>query len=531
MRIRGYWAQGVIFLADIPAGSLPRGGVDDVFTATIASPLPYLFAEQRHADRQAREALFCSFNADLGFFERTVLGVTQASGARATVVGDARVSDPDPRATRNAGTRYVHGLAVTASGAAFHPKVVAVAGPERALVAVGSGNLSTGGWHLNKETWTVCTADKQRCPILIKQFAGWLRTLDSLCTITPQAVRGINSTATLLDDLANASTLVETGHELIHTSAARLLDQLPDGRAERLLLYAPFHDERAEAIRSLIFRFAPTRVTLAVQSDRRTVIQPDAIARMADELGVQLDVIEDSSKEYRHGKLIEVVDYEGTRWALTGSANLSARALLHSAEDGGNIELGIISRLHHSLFPEGSPIALCDVPAVRIKGSANRPATAVLIIAAVQSSDGLSVQFAKSPSVPVRILSSVGTNFDSWTEIGQVPAGMTEHVVAGVSLQGGTRIRGAWESDGGVHYGNLVFVTDPDLVLNRPGENASRGRATPPDPVDLITDPKLLGVWLAALDQLAAAPQSVTLPRVTGSGAPQGEKLTGHQAG
>ena len=112
---------------------------------------------------------------------------------------------------------------MTASGAAFHPKVVAVAGPERALVAVGSGNLSTGGWHLNKETWTVCTADKQRCPILIKQFAGWLRTLDSLCTITPQAVRGINSTATLLDDLANASTLVETGHELIHTSAARLL--------------------------------------------------------------------------------------------------------------------------------------------------------------------------------------------------------------------------------------------------------------------------------------------------------------------
>ena len=89
MRIRGYWAQGVIFLADIPAGSLPRGGVDDVFTATIASPLPCLFAEQRHADRQAREALFCSFNADLGFFERTVLGVTQASGARATVVGDA----------------------------------------------------------------------------------------------------------------------------------------------------------------------------------------------------------------------------------------------------------------------------------------------------------------------------------------------------------------------------------------------------------------------------------------------------------
>ena len=79
----------------------------------IASPLPFIFAEDKHGDRQAREALFCTFNADLGYFERTVLGVTQSTGARVTVVGDGRISDPDPRAARNAGTRYVHGLAVT----------------------------------------------------------------------------------------------------------------------------------------------------------------------------------------------------------------------------------------------------------------------------------------------------------------------------------------------------------------------------------------------------------------------------------
>ena len=172
------------------SGRSGRGVISLPDRLEIASPLPFLFEEDRHGDRQAREALFCTFNADLGYFERTVLGVTQSTGARVTVVGDGRISDPDPRAARNAGTRYVHGLAVTGSGSAFHPKVTVIAGPERAMVAVGSGNLSSGGWHLNKETWIVATADRERCPVIVAEVAGWLRTLDQVCAITPHAVQG-----------------------------------------------------------------------------------------------------------------------------------------------------------------------------------------------------------------------------------------------------------------------------------------------------------------------------------------------------
>ena len=185
----------------------------------IASPLPFLFEEDSYGDRQAREAIFCTFNADLGYFERTVLGVTQSAGARITVIGDGRVSDPDPRAARNAGTRYVHGLAVTGSGAAFHPKVTVIAGPERARVAVGSGNLSSGGWHLNKEIWTVATANPERCPAIVAEAAAWLRTLGQVCAITPYAVQGIGRTATLLEQLAAAATVVDTGHHLVHTTS------------------------------------------------------------------------------------------------------------------------------------------------------------------------------------------------------------------------------------------------------------------------------------------------------------------------
>ena len=65
-RARGRPGRGVISLPEL--------------VTWRSSPLPFIFAEDKHGDRQAREALFCTFNADLGYFERTVLGVTQSAG-------------------------------------------------------------------------------------------------------------------------------------------------------------------------------------------------------------------------------------------------------------------------------------------------------------------------------------------------------------------------------------------------------------------------------------------------------------------
>jgi len=73
-----------------------------------SAPLSFLIAEERQGNGQAREALFCSCNVDLGYFEQAVLSAAEATGARVTVVADARASDPDPRAAPGAGTRYVH---------------------------------------------------------------------------------------------------------------------------------------------------------------------------------------------------------------------------------------------------------------------------------------------------------------------------------------------------------------------------------------------------------------------------------------
>lgn len=71
-----------------------------------------------------------------------------------------------------------------------------------------------------------------------------------------------------------------------------------------------------------------------------------------------------------------------------------------------------------------------------------------------------------------------------------------------------------------------MFVTDPALVLNRPGERTTRDNARTPSPTSLITDPRLLEEWLGALSELAK-PHTV-LPRVTAPAVPRGES-TGDQ--
>jgi hypothetical protein len=298
---------------------------------------------------------------------------------------------------------------------------------------------------------------------------------------------------------------------------------LPSGTVEELFLYAPFHDPGAAAIHGLVERLTPRRVTLAVQSGCRTIIEPAAIGRVIDLLGVPLTVVEDIDKRYRHGKLVEAMAADGGRWALTGSANLSAAALLHAVGDGGNVEVGLVSTLPSSLFPTGQLVTLADVPAVSIRNSgADRAGGGVILLAATRTDAGLLVNFARPTHLPVRILASSYASFDTWSHLGVVPEGAADYLFPDIDLPGGSRVQATWDGPEGTVHGALVFVIDPDRVLERVGDSPAR-RPVVRDPIALITDPRLVDMWLSGLGQLATARNAIALPRGSGSGAPRSE--------
>jgi hypothetical protein len=463
----------------------------------LASPLTLLLEEERHGDRQAEHALFLSFTTDLGFFEAVGLGPAQACGARVTVVGDAAMATADPRAVRRAGRSYLPGYA--ACGGAFHPKLVAIVGPQRATVAIGSGNTTLPGWQTNAELWTVLRGDRERVPAAFTDVSGWLRYLPDAVRFSSGVPETLTSVAEALQRLCDHAGQVSGADSttLVSSVDGAILSQLPAGPVEELAVCAPFHDPGAVALRSLVTRLQPRRVIVSYQTDL-TQLDGPALAELAAELDAEIRL--DGEVRYRHGKLIEWV-IDGHRYALTGSPNLSSAALLKGVNQGGNCELGIITPLSSSLLPAGTAVSTATVGSARFSVH-GRDEAVPLLLGATRIEQGLHVMLARPGRVAGHVeLSPAAAPPEAWERVGNVPAGEAEVTVT-VPAPGGSRLRLAIVVDDLPRYSNVVFVVDPVSVLRRPGITAEHIPTTRPD--DLFDDARLAERFLSDLTALAA---------------------------
>ena len=291
---------------------------------------------------------------------------------------------------------------------------------------------------------------------------------------------------------------MDTGHRLVHTSAQPIIDQLPGGEVDHLLLYAPFHDERTDTVRELIARLRPARVTLAVQSGGRTVIQPTALRRVIAAAGIPVAIVEDSRgpvpprDAHRGGPAgrppvgpDRQPRPDGARPAHAGRQRRQYRGRGGVAPGGEPV-------------PRATrPLSLEEVPAARQQpgsGQARQSDSAVLL-AATRAGDGLEVTLARPTTWPTPLEASRTDSPGAWAAIGSVPADAVSHLLAGTDLPGGTRVRRA--RDAGGAPGPAVFVMDSELAVH-----GVRGQTAPdpvrgsPGPAELITDARLLERWL-----------------------------------
>ncbi|GGU18104.1 hypothetical protein [Streptomyces violascens] len=461
----------------------------------LTSPLSLILDEGRTGRPGLEEALFLSFTADLGFFEEVVLGVAQATGARVTVAGDVAMARNDPRSVRRAGRSYLAGLAY-AHGAAFHPKLVVLAGAEHATIALGSGNTTLSGWQANAELWTVLRVNSEQSPAVLPDLSAWLRDVPDKVEFSAGVPQALGRVAALLDRLHHGRTPTAPQVRFINSLHAPLINQLPHGPVDELAVFAPFHDQRSQALRQLLERMRPRRFTLSYQPGLTDLDGPSVAALVQEYDG---RVISDHDQRYRHGKLIEWAS-QGQRWALTGSPNLSAAALLRSQGDGGNCELGIITPIPTTLLPDGT-----DEPAARLRTAASLPRPIAnhgpLLLGALRVPDGLDISLARPLTAPAYLqLSQAATPPETWERLADVPPAQTTLTVT-ASADAGSRVRLAvLDNDGLPRFGNIVFVVDPDCALRR----LMPARAQTPTtlPPDLFADPRLAERFLGDLTTL-----------------------------
>ena len=472
----------------------------------VPSPLGLFLRHGRQADPSADEVLILSYNHDLGFLERTALGVIQQTGARITIVGDASVARHDLYAIRHAGTAYLPGVAHCP--AAFHPKVLVVAGREAATVAIGSGNLTLAGWQGNDELWTVHHADQSTGSAVVAAVGEWLIELATTVKMSEGVPEAFGRAAPLLTGLAGTDTTAQ----FVSSLRAPIIDQLPKGPVDELLLYAPFHDPGAQAVAALLERFTPRRVAVAVQPGLTEVNGP----ALAAVLPSGAEVVTLSEHPYRHGKLIEWAT-GGTRWALTGSANLSRAALLRTTAGGGNVEVGVIAPTAATLFPEGAPLAKGALAALPPADRPDEPRPSVSVLSAVRTGDGVRIRLAgPMPTPGVIQLSPAGTMPDHWQDGDTVEHGGLEAKLT-LDAAGGSRVR-IRLADGSVS--KPVFVIDPERILRV--RTASSGGPRPPELEQVLTDPKAAEQLWGILDDLRRNHGRLSVPAAgAGGGGPR----------
>ncbi|MEV6588555.1 hypothetical protein [Streptomyces acidicola] len=423
----------------------------------FASPVTLLREWAERSDRQAlHEVLFLGFTVDLPFLEKVAIPVARGLGARTAVIGDAAQGLYDPVDVRLAGRSYLHGLARCQG--AFHPKVVLLIGEHACRLAVGSGNPTLSGWGANDELWTVVETENDASHALLADLADWLEELPAVVNLAPWSAGHLAELAALLTERhVNAPAGPPGGPRLLHNLHRSLLGQLPSGPVEDLHAYAPFIDPAAHALRALVGRLAPHRITLGLQPHWSSY-DADTVRAALDGLSTRIRLLDET--RMRHGKFVEW-RIGHRRHALTGSPNLTRAALCTSTSDGGNCELAVLTADTQPLLPEeGHTTALTT-----LKGRTIRPFTSVaqplVLLGAKTDSEGLHVSLARSESTPVVISTSPDGSPGSWTKTGSIPAQETESSFPLAEVPGAAVRATCRRADGSTAESAVVFVYSP----------------------------------------------------------------------
>ncbi|MHA6622488.1 hypothetical protein [Pseudonocardia sp. DLS-67] len=424
-----------------------RGRGLPVSTAPIdtLSPIVELF------DRSMTGFWATTYNIDLRLFSEYLLPRLGNPPVNITVLADQRRL---AHGLGRLGADQLGGLAtvnrrwllrgVRPAGPAFHPKSYLSVAPGRVLLLVGSGNLSAGGLDDGRETFTAFRSGEPDGDRALAEWRGWMRRLVRAQSdpLLSERLVDLESRlpAAIGPDGPWQSMLLDNLDEPLDRQILTRLRADGVTVTDELLLAAPFYDADAAAVERLVVALDPPRIVVHVTSS--TSVHGAALRRVS--AGRELVVRAYEPDRFTHTKLIGAVSGE-RGWLVSGSANLSRAALLNPARAGGNVELGVLTRLPAAdvrgrFVPPGTtamdrPVEILD--SLVLAPDEDMPAHPVLLRRAEAGDDG-SVLVTTEPHAD-----------DTW-----LLADGEQTLPLVVNADGSGRTRGAVD-------GRLVHLVDP----------------------------------------------------------------------
>lgn len=303
-------------------------------------------------------AFLATFCLDPGFFEQDCLEQYGAFEGCSNVVvfidrhrHDAMLTDADER-PRRAGLRYL--LVPVRCAGVFHAKLYLFAGPDQALLLLGSANLTAAGFTRNAEFALALRIepgkDERWAPLFgdARRFFGDIVARER----APRLCEALHELDVDCPWLAQADDPAPRRPRILHNLETPLWDQVRAallGDPIRLTALSPFFDADPRAVLDAMTG-APTLTRAAVYTDRDANTMPaswlDHPSFARGTTTVYLTRFGDEQNRRLHAKALALAGRDQTVLAF-GSANLSRAAWLATPANG-NIE---------------TVLCLCDLPA------------------------------------------------------------------------------------------------------------------------------------------------------------------------
>lgn len=313
---------------------------------------------ERFRSFKAERALLMSYCVSLPFFEQDVLPYLQEAGeGRVTVLlTESEYQSSFADFVMGAGIRYrFNAVRLPIPSSNFHPKLYLLLKPKEARLLVASANLTPSGFRTNLEIVDELTLSDSGQGDLqaFGQFALMLRSLAKLDPrLAKPVIRELNEIGDMLRRWIDSGPTYRAGPHFLHSIEEPLLKQLlhlvPPTQVDEIVAVSPFFDEHSKAILELAAAYPKSHVRIIKGSDDGSLAgQP--LTKLKNRLVVEELAAADDRKDRRlHAK---VVLLRGSRreWVVSGSANLTRRAWLIAAKDGGNVEALVIREYDESL--------------------------------------------------------------------------------------------------------------------------------------------------------------------------------------
>lgn len=297
--------------------------------------------------KDATSAVVLTHNIDFLFLQSILWPRLKACGhPRLTIFADAMCAAGTYAQQRpfieGLGQQYRVVPVDMGTGRRFHPKAIFLAGPTKAVLAVGSGNLTHGGWSANREIWATYDSDEAG-GAEIAAFRDYLGVILGL----------VESGDALSDEVLSAfepgnawaGTLPPSDGLLGAPADRSLLDRIIDlagPHVEHATLCAPYYDPDGVALGEIARRLPSASVDALLQRRHVGLARSAAEARPAN---VTLYSVDTDPQRFIHAKIFAFRRPEDTL-LVAGSANLS-RAALIATSAWGNAELVAARAVRH----------------------------------------------------------------------------------------------------------------------------------------------------------------------------------------